>query len=34
MLVLLASLYLLLTCKTLFETRDTLLQSREESYDR
>ncbi|XP_021933769.1 transmembrane protein 72 isoform X2 [Zootermopsis nevadensis] len=34
MLVLLASLYLLLTCKNRFETKDLLLQSREDSYDR
>lgn len=34
MLVLLACLYLLLSCKSHFETKDTLLQSREDSYDR
>ncbi|KAJ9587958.1 hypothetical protein L9F63_018614, partial [Diploptera punctata] len=34
MVVVLASMYLLLSCKYRFETKDTLLQNREDSYDR
>jgi hypothetical protein len=34
MLILLAILYLLLTCKARFESKDMLLHSREDSYDR